>query len=104
MTADRRQPKVDTRKRYKRPRRYTETVDFIAMVARLVRAAGKRVSTADMDELRALVDLRTELDDVIESAVIAVMDNGGYSWQDIGETLGISRQAAWKRYGQKATR
>ena len=25
---------------------------------------------------------------------------GGTSWQEIGDALGISKQAAWERYGQ----
>lgn len=99
--ANERQGQPDTqRRRYKRPKRYTETVDYIEAIGRMVRSAGRRVGEADMDELRALLDLRAEIDDVIAQAVTSVRENGGYSWAAIGEAAGITRQSAHERWGR----
>ncbi|MCU1356101.1 MAG: hypothetical protein JWM89_1519 [Acidimicrobiales bacterium] len=81
-------------------RRYTETVDYLTMVARMIRAAGTRVGSADMEELRMLRDLHDEVDQALAIAIPEVRSNGGYSWRAIGEAFGISAQAAQQRWGQ----
>ena len=47
--------------------------------------------------LRVIVDARRTLDR-IESLLAARARGGGASWRDIGEALGISRQAAFMRH------
>lgn len=89
------------KRRYVRPKRYTETADYLDMVGRMIRAAGPRVGRADMDELHQLLRLRDELDQVIDQAVQAVRENGGYSWAAIGEAAGMTRQAAQQRWGRR---
>jgi hypothetical protein len=84
----------------KRRRRGTETVDYLAMLGRLIDRAGLRVGTADMDELTMLLDCRSRLDDAIAVAVGSVRENGGYSWAAIGEAAGMTRQAAYQRWGR----
>jgi hypothetical protein len=58
-----------------------------------------------MDELRAMFDLRDELDEAIGEAVRGVRESGGYSWRSIGEAAGYppesARQAAFQRWGKK---
>lgn len=93
--------RLTPRRRSKRPRRFTETYDYLDMLGRMIRAAGPRVGTADMDELRKILELRDELDEVIGQAVVAVRDNGGYSWAAIGEAAGITRQAAYQKWGRR---
>lgn len=39
----------------------------------------------------------------LHEAVRAALD-GGATWSDIGEVLGVSRQAAFQRFGPKQTR
>ena len=80
-------------RRSKRPARYVESIDFLAMVRRIVRAAGARVGQSDVDELRALVAIRADLDAAIVEAVRGLR-NAGYTWESIGAELGITRQAA----------
>jgi len=81
------------RRRKKRAARYVEAIDFLQMVRRIVRAAGACVGTADVDELRALVAIRTDLDSAIVEAVRGLRASG-YTWESIGSELGVTRQAA----------
>ena len=47
--------------------------------------------------LRAVVALR-RLTDRIEAAQVTAARRSGWTWQQIGDALGISRQAVHKRY------
>jgi hypothetical protein len=91
LTSDRRQ----------RGRRYVETRDFGAMVTRMLRAYGRRVATADMDDLRDMAAMRQTLDEVIAATVRHLRDQQDFSWAAIGEAVGTTRQAAQQRYGRK---
>lgn len=76
--------------------RPTETPDFAAVVARMIRAHGRRVADADPIDLRALLDLRDELD-----AAITAAGNGQrqrFSTAEIAEGLGVSRAYVSKRW------
>jgi hypothetical protein len=64
--------------------------------------AAWKASTGDPDPLRALVatrSLRAHLaaweDALVDEAVTA-----GTTWEAIGDALGVTRQAAWRRYTQ----
>lgn len=94
------QQRSGTTRRHRR--RYTETTDFIAFTARMIRRCGERVSVADMGELEALLALRAAVDDAIATAVPGVRDNGGYTWTSIGAAAGITRQAAQQKWGPRA--
>lgn len=48
--------------------------------------------------LRAVVVLR-RLADQIEAAQVAKARAAGWSWQEIGDALGVSRQAVHKKHG-----
>lgn len=74
-----------------------ETTEFLGMVRRMLRAAGRRVADADEYELAELVALRAELEDAISRAVHGQRD-AGRSWAAIGAALGIARQSAHERY------
>lgn len=84
-----------------------ETADYARFVRRILRAYGKRVQASSLDDLGELVAMRAELDAVIAGAVTRLKDGDeaagvpAYSWAEIGDTLGTSRQAAWQRYGAK---
>ncbi len=78
-----------------------ETPEFLRMVRRMLRAAGRRVAIADEPELAELVQLRGELEQAIVDAIAGQRD-GGRSWADIGGALGITRQSAQERYGQRS--
>ena len=90
---------VLTRIPRKRPAPYRETIDFLAMVRRIVRAAGHRVSDGDADELRALVAIRQDLDTAIAEAVKGLRE-GGATWTEIGAIQNVSKQAAEQWYSR----
>lgn len=53
------------------------------------------------DALRAVVDLGTKVDQLLAASVQQARLHGT-TWHDIGSVLGISRQAAFQRFGQPA--
>lgn len=87
-----RQPRVDRGSR-------VETIPYIRALCRMIRAAGRRAADGDEPELRALVQLRDEVEMAIQDAVRG-QATAGRSWSFIAEGLGTTRQAAHKRYGQ----
>ncbi len=61
---------------------------------------------AALRNIATLVDLRHELEDELRRQVAVARDDGGRSywseartWPDIGKALGVSKQAAAKKYG-----
>ena len=49
--------------------------------------------------LRAVVALR-RLADQVEAAQVEAARSKGWSWEEIGDALGVSRQAVHKKYGK----
>jgi len=84
-------------------RREVETTEYLAMVRRLLRAAGQRVGNADEVELAELVELRDHLETAISDAV-AIQRVWGRSWAYIARGLGTTRQAAQQHYGKATPR
>jgi len=84
----------------KRRKRYTDNVQFAAAVARMIRAFGKRVGQADMEDLQELLELQEVLNEVTGEAVRQVRKNGGYSWTAIGRAAGMTRQAAHEKWSR----
>ncbi len=78
-----------------------ENDEFAAFARRIIRAHGRRVATGDVEALRDLVALSANLDDAIGEAVIGLRAFG-YSWAEIGQRLGITRQAAQQRWGDRS--
>lgn len=72
---------------------------MVAFTRRIVAAMGRRAS-ADIDTIAEIVKLQKELDDQLDRAVVACHD-GGYSWTEIADRLGITRQAAFKRWANR---
>ncbi len=78
----------------------TESDKYGAFVRRIMRAYGRRVADLDIEGLKGLVELRTELDaEIVKSAQL--LQSQSYSWAQIGRVLGISKQAAQQRFGKK---
>jgi hypothetical protein len=84
----------------RRARRYVETRDFLAMVARLLSRAGERVADADVEDLRDLLQLQHLVDEALLQAVAGLRESG-VTWQQIGDVSGTTRQAALMRWGPK---
>ncbi|MFD6692088.1 hypothetical protein [Micromonospora aurantiaca (nom. illeg.)] len=83
-----------------RRRDVVENDAFAAFARRIIRAHGRRVADGDIEALRDLVTLSADLDRAIGEAVVGLRQFG-YSWADIGQRLGISRQAAQQRWGDR---
>ncbi|MEV6377280.1 hypothetical protein [Micromonospora musae] len=79
-------------------REVVENDEFAAFARRIIRAHGRRVAAGDVEALRDLVALSSAIDDAIGQAVIGLRAFG-YSWAEIGQRLGISKQAAQQRWG-----
>lgn len=77
-----------------------ETEEYLAMMRRMIRAAGRRVADADELELRDLLSLQAELDQAILVAV-AGQRRMNRSWAFIAEAAGSTRQAAQARWGKR---
>jgi hypothetical protein len=80
-------------------------VDSIATVSRFLRAIKRRALDGDVGlaELTAVASLTVELRQTIDALVDVLLDQDDASYQEIAIALGITRQAAFKRYpGQSA--
>jgi hypothetical protein len=78
-----------------------ETPAYAAFVTRVLRACGRRVADGDIGGLAYLVALREEVETTIASAVVGLRSEPwSYSWQQVADELGTTRQAAQQRYGK----
>ena len=84
-----------------RARRLVENDEFAAFTRRILRAYARRVATGDVEALTLMLGLSAELDTAIGQAVTGLR-GFGYSWAEIGNRLGITRQAAQQRWGRTA--
>jgi hypothetical protein len=82
----------------KRRRRVVENDEYSAFVQRAIRAYSRRIAAGDIDALTGMAALADDLDAAIRHAITGLR-NRGYSWADIGNRLGITRQAAQQRWG-----
>lgn len=87
----------------KRGKRTVETDQFDTFVRRVLRAYARRVADGDIEALRSLSQLSSEVDAVTRQAV-AGLKRFPYSWSEIADRLGTSRQAAQMRYGDRTDR
>ena len=84
----------------KRPRRQVENDEYAAFVRRILQAYSRRVGDGDVEALALMPGLAEEIDTAIAEAVKELRTHG-YSWAEIGSRLGITRQAAQQRWGQR---
>lgn len=81
-------------------RRYHENADVAQMIGRMIRSYGRRVSYADVEDLRDLLDLAEVLDETIAATIAELRERHGMSWRWVAEATGTTRQAAQQRYGR----
>ncbi len=82
----------------RRRRSQVENDTYMAFCARIIRAAGKRIATGDVEAMPDLVALQQDLDQALTVAVEGLRDVG-YSWAEIASRLGTTRQAVQQRWG-----
>jgi hypothetical protein len=78
-----------------------ETGEYLAMLRRMLRAAGRRVADADEIELAELIGLENELHEAIARAVDGQRAIGR-SWADIARATGTTKQAAHARWSRRS--
>lgn len=71
--------------------------EFAKFVRRILRAYGRRVRLSDPDDLVELLAVDAAVQEAITNAVGGLRASG-FSWAQIGEAAGVSRQAAHKRW------
>lgn len=82
----------------RRVRRLVENDEFAAFARRIIVAHGRRIAAGDVEGLRDLAALDAAVQDATARAVEGLR-SAGYSWAEIGDRLGISRQATQQRWG-----
>lgn len=77
-----------------------ETPEFADMLERMIRAYGRRVGDGDPPDLERMLELRRAFD---RSLLVAVRGQreAGFSWREVAEGLGTTRQAAQITYGRR---
>jgi hypothetical protein len=89
--------------RAKRGKRAVENYEYAMFTRRVLKAYARRVADGDIEFLRCMVLLVSDVEQVTRDAVRGLRAFG-YSWNDIAVRLGVSRQAAQMRYGDRAER
>lgn len=97
--APRRRPSRATGHR-PRARRIVENDDYAAFTRRILHAHARRIGHGDIEGLQALAALAADIDTALHTAVRGLRA-AGYSWADIAHRLGITRQAAQQRWGDR---
>ena len=95
MSADRLRLADNPRLSARRP--YRETPDVVKATSRLILAVGKRVAVEDPDDLRFMVQLEQRVEQAWEIAIVGLR-RSGYTDGQIGDELGITKQAVQKRW------
>lgn len=78
--------------------KHRESPDIEAFINRMFRALVKRAEDGDLEAVEALANLALLASTAANSAGAAAWRNG-YSYTQIGDALGITRQAARQRFG-----
>lgn len=83
----------------RRRREPVETMEYAAMLRRMIAAYTERVANADVEDLADMIAIAGELDAAIGVAVRSSRQRWGRSWADIARAAGTTRQAAQQRWG-----
>jgi hypothetical protein len=85
-------------------RRVVEDDEFAAAARRFIKALGRRAG-GNISTLRFLASMSDLVDELVTQAVHDLRGEPvGASWSEIGEVLGITRQAAQQRFGGTGVR
>lgn len=83
--------------------RYRTRDDMLGGVRRQLRALPRYAAeTAELD-LADFADIVREAEDALSEHVVTLVQDQGWSWGQVAEQLGMSRQAAMRRWGQLVT-
>lgn len=76
-----------------------ETPEYAAMLERMIKAYGRRVGDGDPVDLTRMAEVVEALEAATRVAVEGLRA-AGFSWREVGESLGMSKQAAQQRFGR----
>lgn len=79
-------------------KRRHETPEVAKASMRFARALARRAEEGDTEALEGLAELAVIVEEATRTAAVN-LHACGYSWADVGAILGVSRQAAHKRFG-----
>lgn len=80
-----------------------ECPDMAAMMKRVARALVRRAADGDLEALSALRDVDNAVGEaIVQAARAAHYGRFRYSWNEIARELGVTRQAAQKRFADDA--
>ena len=82
---------------HRKQKRTTTTDDYAAMLARMLRAYGKRIGEDPAAGLTHLRDLEQALADAVNLGIYTANHEGGRSINQMADALGVSKQAIHKR-------
>lgn len=80
---------------------HREAPEMAAMLGRMMRAMARRAAEGDPEALEALVGLQATLQAATVDAANGLHDFG-YSWTEVADAVGITRQAARQRFARPA--
>lgn len=81
-----------------RRRRVVENDEYAGFSRRVLRAHGRRIARGDVEGLADLAQLADAVQTATRTAVTGLRGEG-YSWTEIADRLGVTRQAAQERVG-----
>jgi len=81
-------------------KREREAPEIGQMLDRMIRAMARRATGGELEALGVLRELRWKIDAAIAEGAQGAHDAFGFSWTEIGNELGISRQAARQMYSR----
>lgn len=73
---------------------------YLEMLNRMIRRAGVRVAEGDEVDFAELLTIQATIQEAIRVGAVGIHDRTG-SWEYVGKGAGITREAAWKRWGKK---
>lgn len=83
-----------------RERQTYETTEYVAMLRRMTRGLGKRLADGDPSDVADALEVAALLDETIRQSVREMRERSGFSWAQIGEATGMTRQAAFQRFSR----
>jgi hypothetical protein len=83
-----------------RTRAVVENPEYAAFARRILKACARRIAAGDIESLALMAELADTIDSSIRDAVTGLREHG-YSWAEIGSRLGVTRQAAQQRWGNR---
>jgi hypothetical protein len=77
----------------------TDIQTWGAFLKRILGATERRISNGDIEGLKVLADLESDLDGIMRAAIRNLRaEPWNYSWTDVARVLGVTRQAARQRF------